>query len=216
MHVLITLVFAAVWLLVFWLGSLALEATGMDRRKARFQALSAMTGTGFTTTEAESVVNYPARRRIAFWLILIGNAGVVSFVVALIVTVRTGLEGPSPLMVIVMVSAGLLAIVGIWVGVMGRIGDLILRLVGRRPGGRLLVVREVLYEAGPYGVVRLLVDEEMRAKGVSVGDTGLASKGVTVLALERGDAVLTFPAVEAPLQSGDHLLCYGELASIGV
>ena len=35
-----------------WLGSAALEASGMDRKKARFQALSALTGTGFTTGEA--------------------------------------------------------------------------------------------------------------------------------------------------------------------
>jgi len=38
--------------------------TGMEKKKARFQALSAFAGTGFTTKEAESVVNYPARRKI--------------------------------------------------------------------------------------------------------------------------------------------------------
>ena len=77
----VILLFAVVWLLVYWWGSIALEATGMERRKARFQALSAMTGTGFTTGEAESVVNHPKRRRIVTWLILMGTTGVLTLLV---------------------------------------------------------------------------------------------------------------------------------------
>jgi len=38
------LVFLAIWTLSLWLGSIALESTGMERTKARFQALSALTG----------------------------------------------------------------------------------------------------------------------------------------------------------------------------
>ena len=34
-------VYLAVWLMLLWLGSVALEATGMERSKAHFQALSA-------------------------------------------------------------------------------------------------------------------------------------------------------------------------------
>lgn len=40
-------------------GAVALMITGMEEKKARFQALSAFSGTGFTTREAESVVNHP-------------------------------------------------------------------------------------------------------------------------------------------------------------
>ena len=216
MQVLVVFAFLTVWLFIFWSGSLALEATGMERRKARFQALSAITGTGFTTTEAESVVNYPARRRIALWLILLGNTGVLSFIVALVVTVRSGLESPSLVVTIVVVAAVLLAVVGIWAGVVGRISDLVLRLMARGPGRRVRVIREVLHQAGPYGVVRIEVDEEVGRKAVSVGDTGLAAKGVSVLAVERRDTVLVLPAAEEPLQPGDRLLCYGEIESITV
>ncbi len=54
MQILVLLVFLIAWLLTFWLGAIALEITGMERSKARFQALSALSGTGFTTSEAES------------------------------------------------------------------------------------------------------------------------------------------------------------------
>jgi hypothetical protein len=43
----------------------ALVMTGMARESARFQARSAFLGVGFTTGEAESVVDHPVRRRIA-------------------------------------------------------------------------------------------------------------------------------------------------------
>jgi hypothetical protein len=51
-------------------GSTALTLTGLDQKRARFQALSAYSGTGFTTKETEAVVNHPQRRHIIPWLIV--------------------------------------------------------------------------------------------------------------------------------------------------
>ncbi len=65
MQIAVILIGAVVWLSIFWMGSIVLEATGMQRTKACFQVLSAITGTGFTTSEVESIVNHPKRRRIA-------------------------------------------------------------------------------------------------------------------------------------------------------
>lgn len=42
----------------------ALIATGVPPEIAAFQARSVFSGAGFTTTEAENVVNHPTRRRI--------------------------------------------------------------------------------------------------------------------------------------------------------
>jgi hypothetical protein len=58
----------------------------MSRESARFQARSAFFGVGFTTAEAESVVAHPVRRRIVGWLILLGNAGVISILGSLVIT----------------------------------------------------------------------------------------------------------------------------------
>ena len=128
------LLFAVVWLLLYWLGSIALEATGMERGKARFQALSAITGTGFTTREAESVVNHPKRRRIVAWLILIGTTGVITLLVGLIVILSSGVDAPSILFIIVVISLIALVLVTIRIGIVSRISDLILRFVSTGPG----------------------------------------------------------------------------------
>jgi Trk-type K+ transport system membrane component len=68
-------------LLIVRAASVALVLTGLDQRRAWFQALSAFTGTGFTTREAESVVNHMARRRIISALMLLGNAGIVTVII---------------------------------------------------------------------------------------------------------------------------------------
>lgn len=72
------------------LAAVALKLTGMPEQNARFQAVSALTGTGFTTTEAELIVNYPIRRKIIAWLMIFGNLGVISVISTLMISfVRT-------------------------------------------------------------------------------------------------------------------------------
>lgn len=68
------------------LASVALRFTGLTEESARFQALSAFSGAGFTTRESEIVVNYPVRRRIISLLIVIGNLGLVTVFATLVVS----------------------------------------------------------------------------------------------------------------------------------
>lgn len=65
-------------------AAVALRYTGLADTTARFQALSAFSGTGFTTSEAETVVNYPVRRKIVSILIIIGNLGLVTVFATLV------------------------------------------------------------------------------------------------------------------------------------
>src|SRR3954464_13865412 len=59
-------------------GASALALTGLSRDVAHFQARSAFLGVGYTTGEAEAIVNHPVRRRVASRLIVMGNVGIVS------------------------------------------------------------------------------------------------------------------------------------------
>jgi hypothetical protein len=208
------LLFAVVWLLLYWLGSLALEATGMERSKARFQALSAITGTGFTTREAESVVNHPKRRRIVSWLIVIGTTGLITLLVGLLVIVRTGVEAPSTLFLIVVIGVIALVVVIILIGIVSRLSDLILRFLRIGPGRTWLADKEILVQTGPYVVVRIKPDEKMVKPGMKIGDSGLMEEGMTILAIERKDTVLSLPGTDEQVQAGDRLLCYGEVGKI--
>lgn len=68
----------AVALVVVRVATVALTLTGLSKESARFQARSAFTGVGFTTSEAENIVTHPVRRRIIMVLMMLGNAGLVT------------------------------------------------------------------------------------------------------------------------------------------
>jgi len=55
-----------------------MRLTGLPESIARFQALSALTGTGFTTGESEMIVNYPIRRHVSMGLMIIGHLGLAT------------------------------------------------------------------------------------------------------------------------------------------
>lgn len=67
-------------------ASVAMRHTGLPENVARFQCMSALTGTGFTTRESEMIVNYPVRRRILVALMVLGNLGLISVAATAIVS----------------------------------------------------------------------------------------------------------------------------------
>lgn len=73
-------------ILVCRIAEIALALTGLSRESARFQARSAFSGVGYTTHEAESIVNHPVRRRIAMMLMMVGNIGLATVAASVMVS----------------------------------------------------------------------------------------------------------------------------------
>lgn len=72
--------------LITRVAAIALAHTGLSTQSARFQARSAYTGSGYTSSETEKIMNHPVRRKIIYSLMLIGNAGIVTAMSSLILT----------------------------------------------------------------------------------------------------------------------------------
>jgi glucan phosphoethanolaminetransferase (alkaline phosphatase superfamily) len=216
MNFVLMLLFLVIWLLILWFGSVALQVTGMEQRKARFQALSALTGTGFTTGEAESVVNHPTRRRIVSWLIVIGNTGVVLFIIAVVLFIKAALTSPSLPQIVIIV--GVILFIGLFIG-LGAMDKLSSKIVaGFNRKGRmkpdLAEGTELIHSTGDYVISRLAVGMKAPAQGCSIQDAGFWGKGITILAIERGNLSIPIPSSDAAVLPGDHLLCYGPTAAI--
>mgnify|MGYP001215811411 FL=1 len=81
----IAVLFAGSFIIVR-IAAVAMRLTGLPENVARFQSVSALTGAGFTTSESEMIVHYPARRRIVVILMVLGNLGLVSTASTLIVS----------------------------------------------------------------------------------------------------------------------------------
>jgi amino acid transporter len=205
------LIFLLVWLLILWVGSIALETTGLERSKARFQALSALSGTGFTTREAESIVNHPKRRRIASWLIFLGSVGIIAFILIMILYLRAGLAAPSAAHIIIIIASILVFLLLLWTGIINRLTSGIIKLFHKAPA---YITEEILHQLGDYGIARIKVGETEASTGLTLGNTKFKERNIAVLAIERGEKVLSQPGNEEAVLAGDYLLCYGKISEL--
>lgn len=106
----LTLLFLlTVTLLIVRVASVALRLTGLPQPVARFQATSALTGTGFTTSEAEGTMHHPARRRILTLLMFAGHLGLVSLTSTVILAMTSTQDSTGAIVQIV----AMLAAVGV-------------------------------------------------------------------------------------------------------
>ena len=212
------LVVLTIWLFILWFGSIALEATGMERKRARFQAMSALTGTGFTTREAEDVVSHPRRRLIAGWMMFLGSVGIILFLLIIVVIIVVGIKPAKPTSPVILIFSALPAIalmVLYWIGVLDKLATKIVNRMKRSAYFTAeLSIREIIHQAGDYSIARLTIGRKAPEVGSKISNTSLAKQGITILAIERGDKTLPFPEAKEIVLSGDHLLCYGETAQI--
>lgn len=74
----ITLIFViAISMVLTKIGRIALVHTGLTKEQALFQSISAFTGSGYTTGEAEPVMRHPVLRRVVTMRIL-GSVGLAT------------------------------------------------------------------------------------------------------------------------------------------
>ena len=201
-------------LLIVQLGANALTLTGMSQSVARFQACSAFFGVGFTTTEAELVVNHPIRRKIILHLIIAGNIGITSALAALVVTVMsTDHSSRFSEIVTLGLVVGLTIAVGLLLNIPWIKGpmDAVMKKTLRRVGLVKVVNYDVLLHVeNGYGVADIELDVDHPITGKTLAQARPADRGVVVLAIRRknGD-FLGAPASDQCLEAGDTLMIYG-------
>ena len=214
MQIIYYLIGSIAWLIVLWTGSTLLEATGMQRAMARFQAISALTATGFTTSKAESVVNDPRRRHIVTVLIIIGSIGIVGLIVSLLLFVQRGTTVPSPSHIITIVITVAVIILLAKLGIYGKITSRIVRFIRNRKPNYYSLEKEIVYEVGNHVITRVPVNSKMIETTARLKDTSLIGQDVTILAIEREGTVISLPRAAEPVLAGDYLLCYGTVCEM--
>ena len=167
-------------------AAIALMLTGLDRHRAIFQALSAFTGTGFTTREAERVINHPVRRSIISWLMILGNAGLVAVIITATSSLMTSKGQNLPFM-----AAGIIVGLAVIYKLATSRGFI---LSWERIVEDKLVKHRAFEEEGAedllhfmegYGLVRMIVTADSHLEGKTVVDLRKAAGKITVLGIER-------------------------------
>jgi hypothetical protein len=207
-----TLFVVFVSFLVVRAAAIALMMTGLDENRAKFQALSAFSGTGFTTREAESVIGHPKRRRIITWLMILGNAGIVT----VIVTGTSSLAGSKGYQIpinLVILAAGIFAIYRIAThrGFIKRWESYIEDRIVRTRSFEEEPTEDLLHFTEGFGMVRGIVQEGSPLLGKTLSALALSEKGVLVLGIERGNSWIPTPRPDEVVSGGDRVVVYGVL-----
>ena len=207
-----TLLVIFVSFLIIRAAAIALMMTGMDRQRAVFQALSAFSGTGFTTKEAESVVNNPVRRRIISWLMILGNAGIVVVIIAATSSLVTSKGYQLPINVLILlVGIYLIYRVATHKGFIRRWESFVEDKLVKSSTFEEGATEDLLHLIEGYGLVRAIIAEGSSLVGSSLADSKLTEKELMVLGIERGKVWIPIPKAKEIIQEGDRLVVYGPL-----
>jgi hypothetical protein len=195
-------------------GGAAYEVTGLDRETAHFQALSAFTGTGFTTRMSERVVNTPARRRITIVLIILGYAGTATVVASLVTSVDAGSTVDSLRNIVALLVSGA-ATWGIlsWFGTMDWMLDAA-RKVLPRSLSEPVVHEDLLYLRSGFGIVRVEIPPDSPLIGLKLRETNLRERMLQVLAIDVNHHVQPVPDPDWVFVEGAVVVVYGELDKV--
>ena len=214
--VVLLLIVAFVSLLITRIATVALTTTGMARPVARFQARSALSGVGFTTSEAEAVVNHPVRRRIIMGLMLVGNLGLATAVAGLLGGFLRADAGAS-LVRAMMLVAGLAGLYFVSKSEMvdRRLSRMIGRFLSRYTDLDLRDHDRLLHLSGEYSVKEIAVCPDTWLTNHTLGELRLKDEGVLVLGVTRADgSYLPVPGKETVLRGGDSLIVYGSDSAV--
>jgi MFS family permease len=204
-------------LLVTRVATVALTATGMARTSARFQARSALSGVGFTTTEAEDVVNHPARRRIIMGLMLAGNVGLVTAVAGLLGGFLNTPDAGRGMLRGFLLVGGMAAVYAL--SKSERADRVLSAAIGRWLQRYTdLDVRDyaaLLHVSGDYAVKELKAREGSWLTEASLGDLKLRDEGILVLGIIRSDGTYEgAPRKETCIRPGDTAILYGKTGTV--
>lgn len=215
--ILSVLVIILLSMIVTRVATIALTLTGMSRQAARFQARSALTGAGFTTSESESIVNHPVRRRIVMTLMLIGSAGIVSVLAGVMLSFTlTTTAGQASLTLVVLLGGvgGIFALMNVR-PVDRALSRLIRRTLRRYTDLDVRDYAAILEIHGGYAVSELRVEPGDWLANQTLAELGLTHEGVLVLGVQRPDGnYVGAPTGATRIQPGDVLVLYGHNALI--
>ncbi|HSW35876.1 MAG TPA: TrkA C-terminal domain-containing protein [Candidatus Limnocylindrales bacterium] len=201
-----------VFLLIFVgieMATVMFKLTGLERDKARFEAISIISANGYTTIESELVTKHPVRRKIAMGLMISGPI-VLAVIISLLVRILTAdIGGVSDLLFL----SGILVIIYILV---------------RNPRFILFFERYLekniektqtfchlgagsIENFGEYMVTEVvLTNSRASLANKTLKELQLQDCGIIVLSINRKGNVIYVPRGDDRLLPGDILLLFGQ------
>jgi len=184
---------------------------------ATFQAQSAYSGAGFTTSESETIVAHPVRRKIVRTLILLGSAGITSTMATLIVAFL-GFNSQN-----LSVRGGVLAVGLCAIYFLSRskvvyevMRKIIVKSLSQVKSLHIHDYHELLGIGQGYTISRFVAKADNWMVGQRLRELELGKEGTLILSINKridGRDKLIIPSGETVIDTGDRLTLYGRCAS---
>jgi hypothetical protein len=213
-------------------GAIAFQLTGLEWSLAKFQALSCFSGTGFTTKESELITGHPQRRKIASFLIVFGNAGLVT----LIATAASALNPrntlleklsksyfPFPIapeavkwinLIIIVIAIYIMYKIFTHEIIAKKITKYLKKKIIKKAIFKPLKFEELVLVSEGYSVIRVKVSANSPVLNKTLGESELRKHDITVLAIARGDQIIANPSANMKIEKDDELISFGKMENI--
>lgn len=201
--------------LIVKVATIALMLTGLDEKRARFQALSAFTGTGFTTAEAEIIMSNDRRRKIVRILMILGHSTLAVVIATLITSfIKTrGFHIPLNIVVfaILLYIFYRVATRERWIK---RWDNVIENWINRKKIVTEKKVRDVLQFDPRFGIMGVTIQPGSQLAGKTVSELQLPRDKIIFLTIQRAGKYIYAPSEKQDLQVGDYMILYGRRSVI--
>jgi len=202
------LIYLGIILSVIEINTVLFTLTGLKKQIARFQVISMLTGTGFTTGESELIIEHPLRRRLGAFLILFG-----AFSLAVIISAITNIlsEGFFAMEIAYVAGALFLFLFILKTDMVStRISKFFRYELKKNYELKDLPIKEVLlsndqdyFTEFPLHNSSTLIGEKLKEKLSSDSD-------VNILLIKRGETIIRNNRLNTELQVGDYVVLFGD------
>lgn len=190
------------------------KLTGLSEEKARFQVISLLTGSGFTTKESELITQHPSRRKLAQILMILGYVGFLTGVSFLVNIIKKSFSFVTIIELIIF----FLFLLGFFRNkfFLAYFDNIIEKFILHR---RFKIknpskMYKLITRAKGYGVFNILIDENSVLVGVSLKESNLKPNNIIILNIDKGNQFIGFPTRDYVIDKGDNVLLYGKVDEI--
>ena len=195
--------------------SILFSLTGLNMDRSKFQVISMLTGTGFTTAESESVVSTKRRRRLAQDLMLFSYIFNIS-IVSTFVSIFTSSSSAS----LSQLQIGILytivnLIVMYWLNKSATFKNFLDITINKITSKRLK--KNIITVFDTYGD-KVIAEINLKNIPITLANLSIRDFGQThkmqILVIKRDDIVISNVSVNDIIQSGDIITIFGNLRDI--
>ncbi|WP_253514731.1 hypothetical protein [Peribacillus frigoritolerans] len=212
MNLLFMMLYLIIIILVIEISVTLMKLTGLKGTVARFQVISMLTGTGFTTDESKSIIDHPVRRKISMFLILFG-----AFSLAVIISSISTLLTDDLRLMELSIIIGILLVLTVLVKVPFLNNRLSNKMKSEMYNHYELwehPIEEVLFLEEEDVVMEIDIYEDSEFIDVKAFDVISDGADINILFIESGEVKIRKELYEYKIKLGDNLFLYGNKKEI--